>query len=354
MDRQSKESTLLGVKMIVFFFAALLFQLSCARGVETVVRTQAPGDDDGLYARVLVNGFTLSLKLHNGKCVLYYKTEGNDGGEKSEILDIAPPCNFVREPQREAPLVYTYGEAASSKHVVVVTGGPPKPGVKDKFQPDGCGTEIQAVGVFDREVKIMQRGDAGAGAVCPSGGLDETFYAAATAKDPSSPPDNRYNDVRAPQMWKERPELVERSTIASIASEMASANGIMFIGDETIKRDSWDQISELPGVRPDFFADFKKKNEISFKLKDRFDSTADIRLLKVKGPMESELQNIKKKYANTEGIVLFSRGGMSPDLSQMLIYVESYKVGGSVEKKYCLVSWDFDTGEKTEKWLEAH
>ncbi len=129
------------------------------------------------YSTILVNLYTLTLKNIDGKCTLVYKNERKKTNQEEESLslDIAPPCEFIRMPGTLEPLYYTYGKK-TKQHVLIVVGGPPHAVHKDQFQPNGCGTHIQRIVIFDYQIKLGNK-TISSGAYCPSAGIDEVFFA---------------------------------------------------------------------------------------------------------------------------------------------------------------------------------
>ncbi|MCC7308921.1 MAG: hypothetical protein IT173_15260 [Acidobacteria bacterium] len=61
--------------------------------------------------------------------------------------------------------------------VLLVTGGKPDPKVKDEYQPNGCGTAVAKLRVFNDRVELASSGENGP-PICPSSVVDEVFFAA--------------------------------------------------------------------------------------------------------------------------------------------------------------------------------
>lgn len=188
MDRQGEESNILGdtMKIIKILIVLLLTSnigcndsLNIDRNLEISDLSQLKEDTKQMDSTFLVKGFSLALKNIDGNCVLSYrKGQVESNNMQGNIqLDIAAPCEFVRKPGAiEEPSFRTYG-TKSKVTVGIVTGGRPHPRFADIFQPQGCGTEIQKILIyedkiaFDKPLKSLE-------VVCPSEGLEEVFFAA--------------------------------------------------------------------------------------------------------------------------------------------------------------------------------
>jgi len=175
--------------MKIFSILCFVFLFSCSNYRESEVQTDKvenekkiiqPENKEQTYSTVSVNQFSMTLKNINGKCVLFYKNERKNNGqeEKNIPVDIDAPCEFIRMPGTIEPLSYTYGKKIK-KQIVMVTGGKPDPTSInwDKFQPQGCGTSLQKLIIFEDQIKTGEKSE-NVGTYCPSAGIDEVFFAA--------------------------------------------------------------------------------------------------------------------------------------------------------------------------------
>ncbi len=182
MDRDRKKGSFLAYKMKTLSILSALVLLSCVAANKTTTQVPSGDDIEQTYSTVSMNKFSLTLRNSDGKCVLsYIKVESSQNQPPSSIeLSMDSPCEFVRKPGRQTePLYYVYG----SKYIVMIVGGPPDRTQKDQFQPQGCGTEIQAVRIIGERVEVSERIEHGFySAVCPSEGLDEVFFATVPLK----------------------------------------------------------------------------------------------------------------------------------------------------------------------------
>jgi hypothetical protein len=156
----------------LFYF----FFLGCN---QLTVQTQKTEKTEIAYSTVSVNLFSLTLKNIDGKCVLFYKNERTNSAqiENNIPVGIDAPCEFIRMPGTTKTLSYEYGKK-KKLHVVMVTGGTPDPNSvnADKLQPQGCGTSLQRIIISDDEIKTGRKSE-NVGTYCPSGGIDEVFFA---------------------------------------------------------------------------------------------------------------------------------------------------------------------------------
>lgn len=326
--------SILRSKAPIPIIVGLFIQLACGGKIETLVPAPPPAEESSVYAAVSINNFALTLKKQRRDCVLSYKNERENGGEeKSEVLDIAPPCNFIRQSKSNEVNVYSYGKTPAI-HIVMIAGGPVFPGSEgDKFQPEGCGTEIQGVVVSDGGIEIGHRSDVGAGQVCPSGALEEVFYATVDKRSPLTPENARYKNARAPMLYKERPELLEQAIFSAVLDASHTSLHQPDIVRETVKPPTLEALNNLPGIGPDLLADLVGKMDHPVTVKHRF--------------------AYHSKYPETDGQVLISRAGLSADLRFAVVYVERRPLDGSVKRQFYVVSLDYDSGHKVEKWFDA-
>lgn len=132
--------------------------------------------DGQVKSTARIEKLTLSIGRAAQTCVVSYREESSDR-EQGIVLDLAPPCEFMRNPATLVPLSYSYGKK-TKKHVLIVSGGPPDETVTDQFMPQGCGTEFQAISIVDSKVRISKKvgQEGGISTHCPSGGLDEMYF----------------------------------------------------------------------------------------------------------------------------------------------------------------------------------
>ncbi|MBK9152678.1 MAG: hypothetical protein IPM25_00335 [Chloracidobacterium sp.] len=162
-------------------FVAALFVFSCVPYEKHLVPNNeaVPGSDSG-DIEVRLKGNLFRLKNSSEKCTLTVKKhQSNVELLKDSQLELATPCEFVREPSSEAPLSYDYKRNKEEYSVVIVVGGPPSDEVADRLMPKGCGTEFQALRVYYNRVTLGPKIDKSRQIFlgCPSGGLDEIYFA---------------------------------------------------------------------------------------------------------------------------------------------------------------------------------
>lgn len=124
-----------------------------------------------------VHGMYIKLVERAGKCTLLYNAKN---GERRELdMDMIAPCNIVRNSRTGDPRYYTYGKGKDHRSVVLVVGGEPSkefPHVKDRYMPNGCGTSLTKIYIYDGSVKVAWSGYNGPPS-CPTTGFDEIQFA---------------------------------------------------------------------------------------------------------------------------------------------------------------------------------
>lgn len=340
------KNCLVGVALIQIAF----LDLSCGEKLDTNL-VQAPKEEP-IYATALVGKFSLTLSRQEGDCVLSYKNAGG-GEQKSEALDLAPPCNFLREYKRDDVRVVSYKKGSGTNHIVMVAGGPIYPGsVGDRFQPEGCGTETQGIAINEDRVEILMWGQPGAFWACPSRYLDEMVYLTQMPRDPSMLPDPSYKNALAPEMIKVWPKYFENTVQGISLSDLVHIDALIFVGEETITPPALNGLAEVNG---DILADLNEKRDLHTKIDGRFDLPADVRLLKVDVSVESTLEKLRRMYPKSGGLIVLSRVGIGSDLEHGLVYVEHYRLDGTVKKGFCLVSTDYyDLGTGSKRWFDVN
>lgn len=170
--------------LCIFVF---LFGISCnqtSNQIQNIQVTEIPQPTqvkEETYSTVSVKNYSLTLKNLDGKCVLFYKNETIKGenAEGNFALDFAAPCEFIRLPgDSEKVLFYTYGKTEKVS-IIMITGGSTSSEfpLKDRLQPQGCGTETQKIRIFDNKIE-KGNSDKSYTPICPTIGVDEVFYAA--------------------------------------------------------------------------------------------------------------------------------------------------------------------------------
>lgn len=166
-------------------FLVFLVVISCNQASNQnlqVAETPQPTQvKEETYSTVSVKNYSLTLKNLDGKCVLFYKNvrKTDENSEGNFALDFAAPCEFIRLPvDSEKAQFYTYGKTEKVS-IVMVTGGwtTSELPLKDRLQPQGCGTETQKIRIFDDRIEKGENRKSHM-PICPSAGLDEVFYAA--------------------------------------------------------------------------------------------------------------------------------------------------------------------------------
>lgn len=171
----------------LLYIFTVLFSFSCNRSLHPTRNEQVaaitPLNEikEETYSTVSVKNYSLTLKNLDGKCVLFYKNVGkkDENSEGNFALDFAAPCEFIRLPgDSEKALFYTYGKTEKVS-ILMVTGGSINSEfpLKDKLQPQGCGTETQKIRIFDNKIEKGESGKSHT-PICPTTGVDEVFYAA--------------------------------------------------------------------------------------------------------------------------------------------------------------------------------
>lgn len=168
----------------LFLVLAILsfgFHLSCEADRPEPLDIEAPHSEP-VSVTTVAGSYRLQLTRNEQKCVLSYRNL-RSGHEGSEEMDIAAPCNFLRDFDGEVES-RLYGNIENKVRVLIVAGGPIYPGSRgDAFQPEGCGTESQGIAVFDDRIELRRYGNHGAGQICPSKQLEEVYWATQYPKD---------------------------------------------------------------------------------------------------------------------------------------------------------------------------
>lgn len=171
------------MRLLIAVQLLFLFLFSCgtatdqnlAGGVSKTVH------NDLVFAETKVGNFHLSLIEKDGGCVLDYTNDGKSREPDRKLikLEIAAPCNFIRKPGKTSEVMrFLYGKTPE-RTVIMIVGGPPDSSQKDEFLPNGCGTQLQAVRIFDERIEVSGIVIPGFySTTCPSEGLDEDFFAA--------------------------------------------------------------------------------------------------------------------------------------------------------------------------------
>jgi hypothetical protein len=115
------------------------------------------------------------LEERDGKCLLVIKPWFGRPQGGNLALDLAPPCEFVRN-ETGGLETFAYLENNSLDWVSMVVGGPVDPNRSDQYMRTGCGTQIQII--RSGLPNALQKGTVGTGiTVCPSEGVKEKVYA---------------------------------------------------------------------------------------------------------------------------------------------------------------------------------
>jgi hypothetical protein len=158
----------------------VLLLMSCHKAAQDSIIVPPVVDvTDEIYAEVAIETGTVRLVNHDGECSLQYDRKGNSSGKNDQLTDIGieAPCNFVRNPGGDrAPNFYTWQKGRNRRTVFLIVGGPPDPSKKDEFMPNGCGTRLAKIRVFDDRVELVRAGGID-DANCPSWGMDEVDFA---------------------------------------------------------------------------------------------------------------------------------------------------------------------------------
>lgn len=131
---------------------------------------------------VRIGKFALRLNHVDSRCVV----EASSDEVKTKQIDtnMRGPCDFIG--RRIKPLfaqTYDFGEGQDKVTVLLVTGGPAHPRFRDNFMPEGCGTRLAKVRVYDDRIEVQRASEADESTVtepvayCPSNPLDEVFFA---------------------------------------------------------------------------------------------------------------------------------------------------------------------------------
>lgn len=171
----------------LLYIFVFLFGISCNRSSNQIQNVQVAETNqpievkEEIYSTVSVKNYSMTLKNLDGKCVLFYKNEQikSENSEGSFALDFAAPCEFIRSPgDSEKVLFYTYGKTEKVS-IIMITGGSTSSEfpLKDRLQPQGCGTETQKIRIFDNKIE-KGNSDKSYTPICPTIGVDEVFYAA--------------------------------------------------------------------------------------------------------------------------------------------------------------------------------
>lgn len=155
----------------------IVFAQSCAKSELPQVHVEEPKT----YFEGRIENFAVKVHDVGGRCTVSYSENNLDRSSKQVTIDVGmvAPCDLVRAPWKEnAPLSYSYGKGDDRRSVLILTGGAPSQEERDTLQPGGCGTEITKLLVFSDRIQIGEKPHAPGPPVCPSGGLDEVWFAA--------------------------------------------------------------------------------------------------------------------------------------------------------------------------------
>ncbi len=149
---------------------------------ETTSETLQPSE---VYVTTIVNDMELTLRNENGRCVLAYKPKRQYGpqgfGQNTVHLDMEAPCNFIRvsnvldEPRTYSPIK----NDPFKRKIMLIVGGSPDPEFpppSDRFMPNGCGSWMQKITVFEHIVRVDFPAFSGPNR-CPTSGADEVEFA---------------------------------------------------------------------------------------------------------------------------------------------------------------------------------
>ena len=155
----------------------IVFAQSCAQSELPQIRVEEPTT----YFEGRIENFAVKVHDVGGRCTVSYSQNNQDRFSKPITIDVgmAAPCDLVRGPWKEnAPLSYRYGKGDDRKSIFILTGGAPSKEERDFLQPGGCGTEITKLIVFEDRIQIGGKPHVPGPSICPSGGLDEVWFAA--------------------------------------------------------------------------------------------------------------------------------------------------------------------------------
>jgi hypothetical protein len=160
------------VKHVRFLFVVLFISFGSAAEKQIVI-PEANGNND-IYSTIAVGNFVLTLVRIQDRCTLRYK--GEDDVEKSLDVGIGAPCEFIWTSREDKKLqTYTYLTGVDKRTAVLITGGPPDPYVKDALQPNGCGTALAKLRVFDNRIELAWSGFNGT-PICPTRPVEEVMF----------------------------------------------------------------------------------------------------------------------------------------------------------------------------------
>jgi len=124
--------------------------------------------------KVALGSYQFKLEEREGKCDLVYEGHHHNG---TITLDIAPPCEFLREPKGKVQHHRYWNRKHSNGGfylVMIVIGGPSDKQKSHPLMKDGCATQFQTVSLSSRGV-VTGSVDTGM-VVCPLDGLDEVSF----------------------------------------------------------------------------------------------------------------------------------------------------------------------------------
>ena len=119
----------------------------------------------------------------------------------------------------------------------------------------------------------------------------------------------------------------------------------MIVRKETIAPNDLEEVKYLPDLSPAVVGDFIENNETKEKLHDDYDVKFGLKIIEIKGSLESIFKTEDAKGRKDEplitlkAIVGLSRVGFNEDNTQSLVYVEYYRPEKGTQKKYCLITW---------------
>lgn len=148
-------------------------------------------------------------------------------------------------------------------------------------------------------------------------------------------------------------EGLKYGSYATLLKHYLSIDSLVFVGQNTIQFADVDQLRQLTGVSQETLDDFVEKNKNSEKLRKRFDVYAKISMIEVDESIEKTVDLIEKDNPDSEGLILMSRIGSSPDNSETLIYMEHYDLSNNVTKQFCLIRKMNGRVVTDVKWISA-
>ncbi|HYJ89677.1 MAG TPA: hypothetical protein VEV84_00080 [Pyrinomonadaceae bacterium] len=164
-----------------FLIVFALFLASCGgeQKIEVMPPVQEPIET---YATTNINGFEISLRNEGGQCVLFFSrsSKSRSYSDKRAPLDMAAPCNFIHRSGSDELEFFEFGDKAFRYKIFIVVGGPPDPefpDLKDRFMPNGCGTSVQKILIYDDRIRIDYPAFRQSPPYCPSEPIDEVFFA---------------------------------------------------------------------------------------------------------------------------------------------------------------------------------